>query len=116
MTTDLSALHAFGALATDTIRLDDGTPIDPCRASNIQASRLEAYARLAIATFVPSLARHPMVPQQLSLFDFSERTCSNRAAVIVDAARIGAAPGASAGGKVLVTRVGDALQVREGCC
>jgi hypothetical protein len=42
----------------------------------------------------------------VQIFDFSERKVSNRASVLVDAAKMGGASGA----QVLVTRVGDALQ------
>ena len=55
---------------------------------------------------MPSLAQQPMVPNQLSLFDFSERYTSNTAAVIVPGH--GWAPGGRR--RLLVTRVGDALQ------
>ena len=41
-----------------------------------------------------------------TVFDFSERKTSNRAARLVDAARLGGKPGSHC----LVTRVGDALQ------
>ena len=38
---------------------------------NIDYAKLEAYARRAVGAFVPSLASQEIVPNQLSLFDFS---------------------------------------------
>ena len=102
MTTELEAL------ATARV-LHEATPLDgsePTAAANLDMPRLEAYARRAIATFVPALAAHPLVPGALFLFDFSERRQSNRAAVLADAHELGGV----AGQQVLVTRVGDSLQ------
>ena len=58
----------------------------------------------AIAAFVPPLTTQPLIPNQLRLFDFSERWQSSKAAALVG--------GSSLGGRdqILVTRVGDALQ------
>jgi hypothetical protein len=104
----IESLQAFGVLHQASLEELRASSHDPhatlCQPSNVSVERLELYARAAIALFVPSLATHPMVPGQLSLFDFSERWQSNRAAMLV--------PGAALGQQheVLVTRVGDALQ------
>ena len=101
MTTTSDALHAFGALRQLAL-----PPSELCAAANVDHARLEAYARAAVAAFVPLIARQPLVPGQLSLFDFSTRKQSSHAAVVV--------PGSALGGTqqtcCLVTRVGDALQ------
>ena len=101
LTTTSTALLAFRALRTL-----DGDPYELCEASNVDMGRVEAYARMAVGAFVPQLLAHALVPGQLSLFDFSERKQSNRAAAAV--------PGTALGGRqescCLVTRVGDALQ------
>ena len=104
MSTTADALHAFGAFK----RLDDlGT--ETCAASNVDAAKLEAYARLAIGAFVPELAAHPLVAGQLNAFDFSQRRQSNRAVAVVAGAELGG--GSMAQDSVcVVTRVGDALQ------
>lgn len=112
MTTDVASLHSFGALHEATLEELRTASDDPnatlCQGSNVDLERLELYARAAIAMFVPPLATQEMVPGQLSLFDFSERWQSNRAAMLVPASQIG---GATQGSHhVLVTRVGDALQ------
>ena len=77
-----------------------------CAPANVDRQRLEAYARAAIVAFVPALGEQPLVPGQLSVFDFSSRRQSSQAAAVV--------PGAVLGGRqetcCLVTRVGDALQ------
>ena len=108
MTTELEALVAAGALRSAAVE----GPLTA--ASNVVTSRLEAYARAAIGAFVPTLAAQEMVPGQLSIFDFSERKQSSRAALLVDASLISGkpalAPAEGAAGCVLVTRVGDALQ------
>ena len=96
MTTTSDALHAYGALKK--LR-------DLCAPTNVDTERLEQYARTAIGAFVPALAQQAIVPGQLTLFDFSERKQSNRAATVVN--------GSSLGGQdspCLVCRVGDALQ------
>ena len=105
MTTTAEALEAYGALlrgvAEQAARAET-----LCHGSNVDTAKAEAYARQAIAAFVPSLAAEPMVPGNLSLFDFSERKQSNRAAIAV--------PGMQLGGRqetvCIATRVGDALQ------
>jgi hypothetical protein len=105
---NVESLQAFGVLHQASLEKLRASSHDPhatlCQPSNVSVEQLERYARAAIALFVPSLAKHPMVPGQLSLFDFSERWQSNRAAMLV--------PGAALGQQheVLVTRVGDALQ------
>jgi len=99
MTTELEALVEWGAVLSRE-------EAEPTHASNVDKAKLEAYARRAIAAFVPSLAQQPMVPNQLQIFDFSERKSSNRAALIVPGATLGGGPAS----RVLVTRVGDALQ------
>lgn len=104
MTTDIASLHAFGALIDpSTVHAHDGTPVDPCRASNVRHFRLEAYARAAIKAFVAPLAQHPLVSgERCVVFDFSTRYTSNRAAAIVPSAifgsssRVGRAGGAGA--------------------
>ena len=104
MTTNADALHAFGALRA----ADSPTLSELCATSNIDLARLEAYARAAVATFVPPLAKQPLVPGQLSLFDYSERRQSNRAAAVVPGSKLGGAFNQSS--VCIVTRVGDALQ------
>lgn len=101
MTTNSDALHAYGALRT----AGKETTAALCAATNIDQSRLEAYARQAIAVFVPQLSRQPMVGANLSLFDFSERKQSNHAAIVVNGSRLGLPES-----PCIVTRVGDALQ------
>ena len=101
MTTDMSTLHAFGALK-------------PWRASRrtICAQR-RTWTRPSwrithgkpSAPSCPSSRRSPL-PGQLSLFDFSERKQSNRAAKIVGGAEIESKQDTPC----IVTRVGDALQ------
>ena len=141
MTTDVASLHAFGVLREATledVRAASGLPADDgtaqlCQPSNVDSERLELYARAAVALFVPPLATQAMIDGQLSLFDFSERKQSNRAAMLVERAALahgGCAPKGVGGGgggcgggggggggdgggpasRVLVTRVGDALQ------
>ena len=78
MTTELDALVAAGAVRSTAVP-------EPTAASNVDTAKLEAYARLAIQAFVPSLSEQPMVPGQLALFDFSERKQSNAAALVVGA-------------------------------
>ena len=105
MTTELDALAAKGVLHHASP--PDGT--EPCAASNVDTAALEAYARKAIGAFVPRLASQELVPNQLSLFDFSERKQSNRAALLAERRTFGAG-GDPHRPPVLVTRVGDALQ------
>ena len=62
---------------------------------------------------VPLLRRQEMVPGGLSLFDFSERKQSNRAADVVHADQLG---GKREDGDVLVTRVGDAREGPDAEC
>jgi hypothetical protein len=102
MTSTSDALAAFGALHDP--RLREG---ELCGTANQNAERLEAYARQAVRCFVPELAAQPLVPGQLSLFDFSERKQSNRAAAVVPGSSFGSGQSRS---MCLVTRVGDALQ------
>ena len=104
MTTTSDALHAYGALRE--IELDDMRGLTAT--ANVDASRLEQYARHAIGAFVPELARQELVPGQLTLFDFSERKQSNRAATVVNGSSLG--DGRRQDSVCLVTRVGDALQ------
>lgn len=105
LTTTADALEAFGALRRGVLE-QSATGDNLCAPSNVDAAKAEAYARRAVQAFVPSLANEPMVPGNLSLFDFSERKQSNRAAIAV--------PGDRLGGRqesvCVVTRVGDALQ------
>eukprot|EP00966_Prymnesium_polylepis_P159283 3681056-Prymnesium_polylepis.1 len=77
-----------------------------CAPANVDLQALEAYVRKAVGEFVPMLAQQPMVAGQLQIFDFSERKQSNRAAALVPSTQMGG----SSSQKVLVTRVGDALQ------
>jgi hypothetical protein len=105
MTTTAEALEGYGALLRGVA--DQAARAETlCHGSNVDTAKAEAYARQAIAAFVPSLAAEPMVPGNLSLFDFSERKQSNRAAIAV--------PGMQLGGRqetvCIATRVGDALQ------
>ena len=51
MTTELDALVAAGA-----VKAAAGDGADMCAPSNVDSARLEAYARRAVAAFVPSLA------------------------------------------------------------
>jgi len=102
MTTELKPLREWGAL---TAAAAEGT--EAWDTKNIDSKKLVAYARKAVAAFVPELENQDMVPGQLSLFDFSERKQSNYAALMVNAAKLG---GEALDGDVLVTRVGDALQ------
>jgi hypothetical protein len=103
MTTEADALAAAGVLHAACP--EDGSP--PTASTNVDVTKLEAYARRAVRAFVPILSEHPLVPGTLSLFDFSERKQSNRAALLVPATQLGGVPSAPS---VLVTRVGDALQ------
>ena len=107
MTTTSDALHGYSALRELTDRQgDDGRAL--CAPANVDTERLEQYARTAIGAFVPALAQQALVPGQLTLFDFSERKQSNRAANVVSGSSLGdARQGASC---ALVCRVGDALQ------
>jgi hypothetical protein len=102
MTTSSEALCSFGAL-----RAVEGVAPDLlCAAANVDTGRLEEYARKAVGAFMPRLSTKPLCSGQLSLFDFSERKQSNRAAAIVGGARIGSKQDTPC----IVTRVGDALQ------
>ena len=56
------------------------------RCARVDGKQRVAYARQAVGAFVPELAHHEMVPGQLTLFDFSERKQSNRAATVVHGA------------------------------
>ena len=80
MTTTSDALHAYGALR-ELIR--EG---ELCAKENVDYDMLERYARQAISAFVPELSRQEIVPNNLTIFDFSERKQSNRAATIVSGA------------------------------
>ena len=60
MTTELEALVEWGAVLSRE-------EAEPTHASNVDKAKLEAYARRAIAAFVPSLAQQPMVPNQLQV-------------------------------------------------
>ena len=106
MTTELDALATARVLHSTS----PANGSEPTAASNVDVTRLESYARRAIAAFVPPLAAHPLVPAALSLFDFSERKQSNRAAILAPAASLGGGSTAKGPSRVLVTRVGDALQ------
>ena len=55
---------------------------------------------------MPPLANWPFVPNQLQIFDFSERKQSTAAAAAMSPSVFGG----GADGAVVVTRVGDALQ------
>ena len=111
MTTEVDALVAAGALKT-AAPADGSNPTAP---TNINARQLEAYARRAVGAFVPQLATHPIAKGGgVSLFDFSERRASNRAATLaVGSSLIDAGLGRrghTANERLLVSRVGDALQ------
>ncbi len=99
MTSEMEALVAAGAVRSLSVS-------EPTARENVDLAKLEAYARQAISAFVPSLTQQPLVPEQLQIFDFSERKSSNRAALLVPGATLGGSPAS----RVLVTRVGDALQ------
>ena len=106
MTADAESLCQSGAL-----RSIDVAEATLCAASNVDRDKLVAYARRAVAEFVPELAETPLIDDLpgvsgVQIFDFSERKVSNRASVLVDADSLGG----SEGQQVLVTRVGDALQ------
>ena len=73
---------------------------------NVSLAALEAYARKAIGEFAPQLKQQPLLPKQLQIFDFSERRQSNVASLVLPAERFGG----SARKRLVVTRVGDALQ------
>ena len=102
MTSTSDALHAFGAVKNPNKR-----EAELCTSTNLEPERLEAYARLAVRAFVPELASREIVQGQLSLFDFSERKQSNRAAAVVPGSSFGSGQSQSMS---LVMRVGDALQ------
>lgn len=106
MTTEQDALLAAGALKEAVPAGGAG----PCHRSNINYARLEAYARRAVAAFVPPLESKRMVEGSLGLFDFSERRQSTRAAAIVDGAALGGSGGDGHDKRLVVARVGDALQ------
>ena len=72
---------------------------------NVSLAALEAYARKAIGEFAPQLKQQPLLPKQLQIFDF-ERRQSNVASLVLPAERFGG----SARKRLVVTRVGDALQ------
>ena len=99
MTAEADSLLAHGALRSKDAESLVG-------AANVDLAALERFARLAIAEFVPGLATVPLLPKQLQIFDFSERRQSNAAARVLPAARFGGRPG----NRLVVTRVGDALQ------
>ena len=103
MTTSAEALHSYGVLKAPAGEVAADAL---CAAANVDAAKLEAYARAAVGAFVPSLASHAMCDGQLSLFDFSERKQSNKASALVQ----GAAVGSKQDTPCIVTRVGDALQ------
>ena len=104
MTADADSLRAMGAL-----RSTDVPEVQLCAAANVDKAQLEAYVRIAVGEFVPALSSAELVAKQgVQIFDFSERKVSNKASVLLDASSLSGAPGS----RVLVTRVGDALQVR----
>lgn len=57
MSSTLDALIAAGALL-EAVPVHGG---EPCAPSNVDATKLEAYARKAVAAFVPPLAQQEMV-------------------------------------------------------
>ena len=99
MTAELDALVAHGALHSRDAE-------DLVGALNVDAGKLEAFARAAIGEFVPELRDAPLLPKQLQIFDFSERRQSNAAALVLPAARFGGPEHK----RLMCTRVGDALQ------
>jgi len=101
MTAEGDSLLAAGALKS----LD--RPEEVGSRANVDVDKLGAFARAAVAEFVPELAEAQMVPGQLQIFDFSTRMQSNVATRLVDGAMFGAT---AAGSQAVVTRVGDALQ------
>ena len=104
MTGSLASLVAAGALRSADVP-------ELCAGPNVDRDRLGAYARAAVAAFVPELAGHALLDGTLQIFDFSERKQSNAAAVVVPSERFDPAGAAAAAAEpVLVTRVGDALQ------
>ena len=118
MTAQADSMLSFGALKQAAVAHD---PNSLCARSNIDYEKMESYCRRAVGAFVPQLETHELVPNQLQLFDFSERKQSNRATALVPSKKLAASAqggaAAAAGGdggaahsQVLVTRVGDALQ------
>ena len=99
MTAEAEGLLKAGAL----ISKDDPELVGP---HNVSMAKLEAFSRAAIAEFAPRLKEQPMLPRQLQIFDFSERRQSNVASLVLPAERFGG----SYGRRMIVTRVGDALQ------
>ena len=99
MTADAGSLLHAGALESQDVA-------DLLSGDNVDMDALEAYARVAVKEFIPQLAGQPMLAGQLQIFDFSERKQSNISTVSLGADRFGG----SADERVLVTRVGDALQ------
>ena len=99
MTAEADGLLAAGAL------LSKEAP-DLVDRSNVSLPHLEAFARHAVAEFAPRLKEQPLLPKQLQIFDFSERRQSNLASIVVPAERFGG----SKEKRLVVTRVGDALQ------
>jgi len=114
MTAQAGSMLQYGALLAPA-----SEDSELCARSNLDLIKLEGYARVAISEFVPELDQHELVPNQLQLFDFSERKQSNRAVAMLPSARLagrhshshsGAAVGGSSDAPVMITRVSDALQ------
>ena len=97
MTAQADSLAAAGALRSLEPAVHG--PGGLCAAANVDAARLEGYVRAAVAEFVPGLARQPVVPGSLQIFDFSERKQSNRAATLVDADHFHRRGSAGGGGR-----------------
>ena len=102
MTGSLASLVAAGALRSADVP-------ELCAGHNVDRDRLGAYARAAVAAFVPELAGHALLDGTLQIFTFRAQAVEcgggRRAVRALDPA--GAA--AAAAEPVLVTRVGDAL-------
>jgi hypothetical protein len=104
MTAEADALVRFGAIRSKGDGLEGAALVKP---PNVDLVELERFARIAINEFVPGLEERPLLPKQLQLFDFSERKQSNAAALVVPLSAVG---GSAVDRRLLVTRVGDALQ------
>ena len=113
------ATHYFVMTAQADSMLQAGALVDGnckeglCARSNLDYTKLERYVRRAVAEFVPQLEKTELVPNQLQLFDFSERKQSNRAVALLPSSKLAgrqsAATRSASDTQVMITRVGDAL-------
>ena len=105
MTTDVESLVACGALRHGHLQKLS----ELLGAANVDAQKLEAFARSAVGVFAPPLSSKPLAQGQgrgVTVFDFSERRQSKPAAAVTGTA----SSSSSAEGVQLALRVGDALQ------